>query len=426
MQGALAQAIDLEGQGRLFEADLVYQNILQIDGKNGLAMYRRAVLASQRNEHDKAVQLVQSALKHVPKKVRDQAKIDFGKIMRRYGEFALEQGRIEEAHESFTQAVSFNPADQHSQFSEALSLLMHGDYVNGWRKYKWRWKAVEASAEQMGVARSEWTGAQPLEGKSVYVTPEQGFGDTIMFVRYAPLLAQRGAKVTVAVHPPLRAIIGTLKGVDVGQNGDQIKRPDYQCSMLDLPGAFKTEVSSIPADIPYLRTIASYDDKWRGAVPREKRLRVGLVWSGGLAFGGDKKRSMKFADFTPLFDSADIQFVSLQREVRDYDAPALAARLDVLHFGERLQDFADTASVIAQLDVVISVDTSVAHLAGALGKPLWVMLPYVPDFRWMLNRTDSPWYPTATLFRQESLGDWPGVIARLKAALETFVPAPAP
>ena len=243
-----------------------------------------------------------------------------------------------------------------------------------------------------------------------------------MFVRYARLLAQRGAKVTVAVHPPLRAIIGTLEGVEVGQHGDQIARPDFQCSMLDLPVAFKTELSSIPADVPYLSTVASYDDKWRGAVPCEKRLRVGLVWAGGHQFERDDKRSIKLADFAPLLDSADTQFVSLQREVRDYDAAALAARPDILHFGERLQDFADTASIVAQLDVVISVDTSVAHLAGALGKPVWVMLPLVPDFRWMLKRTDSPWYPTAKLFRQKQAGGWADVITRLKVALESFGP----
>ena len=376
-------------------------------------------------DSDEAVRLVRAALKHIPKKARDLANKDFGAIMRRHGDFALELGRIEEAFASYAQAASFNPADQHAQFSEALSLLMLGDYARGWRKYKWRWKAAEAAAEQAGAARTVWTGSQPLEGKSVYITPEQGFGDSIMFVRYAPLLAKRGAQVTVAVHLPLYAILGTLKGVKIVQNGDQIARPDYQCSMMDLPGAFKTEVSTVPADIPYLHTIPDYDEKWRGAVPQGKRLRVGLVWSGGIAFAGDKKRSMRLADFAPLFASADIQFVSLQREVRDYDAPALAAHPEVLHFGEKLQDFADTASIIAQLDVVISVDTSVAHLAGALGKPLWVMLPYVPDFRWMLERTDSPWYPTATLFRQQTLGDWQGVITRIKTALETFTPQPA-
>jgi len=423
MQAALTQAFALEEQGRLLEADMVYQNILETDRKNGMAMYRRAVLASQRNEHDEAVRIVQFALRHVPKIVRDRATRDFGVIMRRHGEFALEQGRFREALDSYVQATSLNPADAHAQFGEALCRLTLGDFAKGWDKYnKWRWKANDAVAEQPGGARAVWTGSQPLGGKSILITSEQGFGDTIMFVRYAHVLLQRGASVTVSVHSPLRALIGAMEGVNVVQNGDRMARPDFQCSMLDLPAALKTDLSSIPAEVPYLHTIQSYDEKWRGAVPDGKRLRVGLVWSGGTAFAHDARRSIRLADFAPLLERADIRFVSLQREVRDHDAATLAACPDVLHFGERLADFADTASIIAQLDAVISVDTSVAHLAGALGKPVWMMLPFVPDFRWMLERTDSPWYPTMTLFRQDRLGDWPGVIARLKAALEAFAP----
>ena len=425
MQGALRQALTLETQGRLSEADLLYGNILETDRENGTAMYRRAVLASQRNEHDEAVRLVQSALKHVPINIRDRANSDFGTIMRRHGDFALGEGRVEDAVASYTEATSFNQADAQAHFSEAVCRLTLGDFAKGWPKYTWRWKAYGDAPESAGTARAVWTGSEPLDGKSMLVTPEQGLGDTIMFVRYARLLAQRGAKVTVAVHPPLRAIIGTLEGVDIRQDGDQIARPDFQCSMMDLPVALKTDLSNIPADIPYLHPVASYDEKWRGMVPRERRLRVGLVWAGGHQFERDDKRSIKLAEFAPLLDNADIQFVSLQRDVRDYDAATFAARPDILHFGERLQDFADTASIIDQLDVVISVDTSVAHLAGALGKPVWVMLPFVPDFRWMLKRTDSPWYPTATLFRQENLGDWEGVILRLKSALETFTPTQA-
>jgi hypothetical protein len=199
--------------------------------------------------------------------------------------------------------------------------------------------------------------------------------------------------------------------------GDPLPPFDLQCPLLSLPYLLKTSLETIPADVPYLRPRADRVDAWRDRVPRDRRPNVGVVWAGGRDFKGDRNRSIGLQQFQALFDVPGISFVSLQRDLRDGDAERLQQQPDVLHLGGRLTDFADTAAVISMLDLVISVDTSVAHLAGALGKAVWILLPAVADFRWMLDRADSPWYPTARLFRQLKSGDWDDVLAKVKAEL---------
>ena len=418
MQPLLAQALALENEGRRFEADATYRAVLDTDRKNSFALYRLGILAELRGEYETALGLIELALKAHPKHAR--ATNDYAAILLAHGNLLMELGRIREAVTAFFRSCALNPNEPVAQFHEALCRLMLGDFAAGWRKYEWRWQANNAAPILTHAGRARWTGAESLDGKTIFLAPEQGFGDTLMFVRYAPLLAQRGAKVTVGVHAPLTALVATMAGITVMSDGDKMSTADFQCSLLNLPGALKTDLSNIPANVPYLRTVAAYDDKWRGSVPRDRRLRVGLVWAGGHQFDRDDKRSIRLTDFSGLLSNPDITFVSLQRDVRDYDAATLAKYPDLLHFGERLQDFSDTASVIAQLDLVISVDTSVAHLAGALGKPLWMLLPFVPDFRWLLERDDSPWYPSARLFRQPRIGDWASVIERVRGELATL------
>jgi tetratricopeptide (TPR) repeat protein len=414
-QQLLDHALALENEGRRLEADATYRAALDADRKNSFALYRLGILADLRGEHDTALGLIELALKAHPKHARSTK--DYAAILLAHGNFLMEFGRIKEAVASFARSCALNPNVASAQFHEALCRLMLGDFAQGWRKYEWRWQANNATPILTNAGRATWTGAEPLDGKTIFLAPEQGYGDALMFIRYAPLLARQGARVTVGVHPPLTALVAAMDGITVLTDGDNMQRADFQCSLLSLPGALKTDLSNIPADVPYLRTLAAYDDKWRGAVPRDKALRVGLVWAGGHQFDRDDKRSIRLADFAAFLGNPDITFVSLQRDVRDHDAATLAQYPELLHFGDRLADFSDTASVIAQLDLVISVDTSVAHLAGALGKPLWMLLPFVPDFRWMLGRDDSPWYPTARLFRQPSIGDWASVIARVRDEL---------
>jgi hypothetical protein len=236
------------------------------------------------------------------------------------------------------------------------------------------------------------------------------------------MLAARGAKVIAGLLPQAKVLATEINGVTPVAPGDPVPAFDIQAPLLSLPHLLGTRIDTIPADVPYIRPRADRVEAWRDRLPRSKALTVGVVWAGGKDFAGDRNRSIALQRFETLFDASGISFVSLQRDLREGDAERLRRWADVRHFGEQLTDFADTAAVISMLDLVISVDTSVAHLAGAMAKPVWILLPLVPDFRWLLGCSDSPWYPTARLFRQPELGDWESVLANVKAALIELMP----
>ena len=249
-----------------------------------------------------------------------------------------------------------------------------------------------------------WLGRESLEGKTILLHAEQGFGDTIQFVRYARQVAERGAKtIIVEVPRELARLLLQMTGIDVVvARGAALPPFDCHCPLLSLPLAFATEPATIPADIPYL---AARDDDvrlWRERLPQRRPL-IGLAWSGARAHDNDLNRSLRLETFSPLFNLPDVTFVSLQHPVREEDEVFLRSRADVSQIGGEFHDFADTAAVLACLDAVISADTAVAHLAGAMGKPLLLLLPFAADFRWLRERQDSPWYPTARLFRQPRL-----------------------
>ena len=219
------------------------------------------------------------------------------------------------------------------------------------------------------------------------------------------------------VRPALKELLSGLPGVQVGVEGDTGQRCNYMSPLLSLPRIFKTDFATIPAAVPYIRAAPERVARWQARIPRDGRLNVGFVWAGGRDYAGDRHRTIGLDAMRPLLGEARIRYVSLHTELREEDARLMAAHPEIMHFGEELEDFADTAAAIAQLDLVISVDTAVAHLAGAMAKPVWILLPFNPDFRWLLGRDDSPWYPTARLFRQPTAGDWTSVIARVREAL---------
>jgi Glycosyltransferase family 9 (heptosyltransferase) len=243
-------------------------------------------------------------------------------------------------------------------------------------------------------------------------------GDTIQFCRYAPLVAARGARVILEAQEPMRALMATLPGgARVLAQGEPLPDFDLHCPLLSLPRGFATELATIPSVAPYLHAAAEGVAKWNGRLGASGRPRIGIAWSGRPAHKNDHNRSIGLAAFLQVFAGIDATIVSLQREVRDGDLATLRERGDVIHFGEDLKDFSDTAALIANLDLVVAVDTSIAHLAGALGKPVWILLPFIPDWRWLLDRDDCPWYPTARLFRQDERRRWENVFARVNAAL---------
>jgi tetratricopeptide (TPR) repeat protein len=329
--------------------------------------------------------------------------------------------RFDEALASYDRALQARPDYAEAHWNEALLRLLTGDFGRGWAKYEWRWKSGSLALRKRDFAQPLWLGEEAIDGKTVLLHGEQGFGDAIQFCRYVPLVAARGARVIVEVAGPLQELVSGLSGAtQVISRGDPLPDFDYQCPLLSLPLAFGTRLETIPSPTPYLHAPAQASEAWQARLGPKTRPRIGLVWSGNATHKNDQNRSIGLLFLSPLLDTG-ATFVSLQKDVRDADAAVLREREDILHFGDALRDFSDTAALISNLDLVISVDTSVAHLAGALGKPVWVLLTCVPDWRWLLERNDSPWYPTARLFRQDDARTWDGVIACVREALFEFI-----
>jgi hypothetical protein len=317
-----------------------------------------------------------------------------------------------EALADFEAALVKGPEFPEAHFEAAMTRLTLGDFDAGWKAYEWRWKTGTFASQRRQFRCPLWLGDAPVSGKTLLLHAEQGLGDTIQFIRYAPLLAGRGAKVVCEVQPELRSLLSQFDNIQIVAQGEPLPPFDLHCPLLSLPLAFATKPGTIPAAVPYLAPAAERLAHWRDRLPQQ-RPRAGFVWSGSPSHKNDRNRSIPLARLAALFDDPPLRCFSLQSELRDADNEVLRGLPNLVHLGAGLRDFADTAAVISLLDVVISVDTSVAHLAGALGKPVVILLPYAADFRWMRGRDDSPWYPTAKLLRQPAFGDWDSVIARL-------------
>lgn len=327
-------------------------------------------------------------------------------------------GRHDDALASFERALAAAPGRAASHVNASYCLLALGDYARGWPEHEWRWRDEQMHADRRAFAAPQWTGEQDPAGRTVLLHAEQGHGDSIQFCRYAPRLAARGARVVLEAPAALAPLLGTLDGVaQLVVAGDPLPPFDLHCPLMSLPLAFRTTLADVPAAAPYLAADPARVRRWRDRVARPGRPRIGIAWSGRAAQRNDMHRSMPLETLAPLF-ALDADFVILQKDLRDRDRPAIAAHPRLVDASAEIEDFADVAALVAEVDLVISVCTSVAHVAGALGKPLWVLLSVAADWRWLRDRDDSPWYPTATLFRQTALGDWDGVVARVAKALE--------
>jgi lipoprotein NlpI len=333
-----------------------------------------------------------------------------------------DMNRHEEALACFetAQAVKSDMVD--AQVNEALVRLALGDYDVGWKKYQWR--RLTAGFHRRKSPRPLWLGNWDLAGKTILLHGEQGLGDTLQFARYVPHVARQGARIILAVQRPLAALLATMAGVsDLRAQGDEIPPYDCYCPLPSLPLAFHTTVDTIPAQVPYVCAPADRMAKWRHLMEAVARPRIGLMWAGSQA-PQNRRRSIPLRLLRPLWELPDGHFVALQKELPDDDAPLLALTGMPTFLGDRQADLADTAAMISMLDLVITVDTSIAHLAGALGKPVWVLLPFSADWRWLRHRDDSPWYPTARLYRQPALGDWENVVALVANAVRELARQP--
>ena len=326
-------------------------------------------------------------------------------------------GRLDEALESFRRAKPEDHDYPKAVASEGCLHLLRGNFAAGWEKYEARWRIGDLPPRDFAAA--QWRG-EAIEGKTILLHAEQGFGDTIQFLRYLPLVLARGAKVIVEVQKPLLSLTAGISGISCLARGEPLPAFDLHCPLLSLPLVFSTRLKTIPADVPYLAAPRERIAHWRERVGDWPGLKVGIAWAGSPVHRNDVNRSIPLARLAPLLDVAQARWFSLQVGARAANLAAVSAE-KVIDLSAELGDFAETAAAIANLDLVITVDTAVAHLAGALGKPVWTMLPFAPDWRWLLERSDSPWYPTMRLFRQARAGDWDGVVGDVRRALQERV-----
>ena len=332
------------------------------------------------------------------------------------GRAFLSMNRLHDALADFARVLAVAPLHARANFNDGIARLLLGDLPAAWEKYEWRWQIEPLLGRRPPYEQPPWKG-EDLSGRSILIYAEQGMGDVIQFFRYLPLVAERAARTFLIVQAPLKPLLaGLIPGAEVITRGDPIPTFDVQCAMLSLPYLFQTGLTDIPGRKPYISVSADAQAHWREKLGPKTKMRVGLVWAGNADHPNDRYRSISVKRLEPLL-SRDIELVSLQKDLRTGDGAWLKKR-GVRHFGNDVTDFTDTAALVDLMDVVISVDTSVAHLAGAMGKETWVLLPALDvDWRWMLDRADSPWYPTARLFRQPTPDDWDSVIARIVSAL---------
>lgn len=334
-------------------------------------------------------------------------------------------GQFEERLACYERAQELNPSPlTHTNFSFAL--LLSGNYARGLREYESRLEMVQQAGSVADLAKIRWHGSDPA-GKKIMVYHEQGLGDTIHFARYVPLLRERGATVFLIVRPQLKRLFASLPGVEkLLTAGEPAPFVDLQCPLTSLPLAFGTTLETIPQRVPYLHAEEALRREWRTRLGASPGRKVGLVWAGNPEHKNDRNRSLPLELLRPLLATPDTVFYSLQVGPKSTDPERLGLASQVHDLSPFLTDFAETAAALAEMDLLIAVDTSVAHLAGALGVTTWTLVPLVPDWRWLLDREDSPWYPTMRLFRQTKQGGWPGVIERVQAGLEQLSHRDAP
>jgi tetratricopeptide (TPR) repeat protein len=327
------------------------------------------------------------------------------------------RNRGDEALDCFARATEIAPEMAEAHFAEACCRLKFGDTEDGWKKYEWRWETKAQKRINRALDKPLWLGDRPIKDKTILLHSEQGLGDTIQFCRFVEFVADAGANVVLEVQPGLKALLSCLNGVGkIIGTGEPLPAFDYHCPLGSLPLALQIRPEQLRAG-PYLSVPDARIDSWRRRLGETTGLRIGLAWAGNPRFRGDHNRSIGLARMLPIVKNIDAHFVSLQKELGQHDQ-ALLNDSGVIDCGSSVDDFLDTAALMSCLDVIISSDTSIVHLAGALGRQVWTLLQYAADWRWLVDRSDNPWYSSARLFRQTAPNDWDGVIARVVGALQ--------
>jgi Flp pilus assembly protein TadD len=403
----------LKDVGRLDEAIEVLRRAVQIQPNDSLSHGNLGLALKDAGWLDEAILCFERAVSLDPRTASHHNHL---------GVALSGRGRQDEALTSLRRAAELDPDAALFRENLGMTLLLTGHFEEGWCQYEGRHERAR-SAQRPSIDAPSWRG-EPLRSKSILVHSEQGLGDTIQFVRYAPLLAKRGAAVTLAVQPRLVPLLSALSDVaSVIPSGGARSHFDFQSALLSLPRGFGTTLASIPAGVPYLRADADLVARWRDRIGPHG-FKIGIAWQGNPSYPGDASRSIPLREFALLAAIPGVRLISLQKGHGAEQAATsdFSSRIETLD--EPFDDsgaFVDTAALMMSLDLIVSSDTAIPHLAGALGRPLFVALTHAPDWRWLLDRDDSPWYPTARLFRQRSTGDWAEVFARIAAAVRAVM-----
>ena len=378
--------------------------------RQAAALYNRACELQQRQELQAAIAAYDEALALDP---------NFASAYSNRGAALAALNRCDEALASLDRAVDLQPDYAEAHFCRAVTLLMQGDLLSGWVEFEWRWKTAPGRAmrQAKNFLKPRWLGEDEVAGRTLLLYAERGLGDTLQFCRYAYMVSQRRAKVVLQVQAPLVDLL-RRQSVDIQVVGEAEKLPDYDlhCSLLSLPLVFKTALASIPAPRRYLRADADEVARLRAGLASIGTPRVGLVWRGDANNPDDFRRSIALRDVLRNLPD-ELHYISLQKDITPEEQPLIDAQANLSVVGAAI-NFELTAALCECLDVVVAIDTSVAHLAAALGVRTWILLPFNADCRWLLEREDTPWYPTARLYRQETRGDWADVLLRVRADLE--------
>ena len=395
------EAASLHDAGRYEEAMALYSRAITLYPGISIVWNNRGNTLLEMNLHEEAARSYQRALSLSPDLY--ESRVALASCLQALGQYKA-------ALECCDMVLEIAPEHAEAHWNRALLLLLAGDYSEGFSEYEWRWKKRRFTSPFRDFEQPLWRG-EPLSGKTILIHAEQGFGDTIQFCRYLPILVTQGAMVLFECHQPLLKLMSTLgEGIKAVPMGHPIPHFDFHLPLLSLPHLFKTTLENLPASIPYLKAPPERLPFWHSVLSAEKRIKAGICRAGKSY--PDPGRSIPFEALYPLAGCREVAFVSLQ-----IDGEVGKSCLSVIELAMLVQDFADTAAIIEQLDLVITIDTAVAHLAGALGKKTWLLLPFAPDWRWGLERHDSPWYPTMRLFRQKQAGDWVAVVREVAEAL---------
>ena len=434
---------------RYSEALAAYDKVLAIKPDHGMTLHNRAALLSDLRRFDEALVSLDTLVSLQPENAdvlnnrgvalkflnrAEEALTSYNKALALNPDHVqalgnrgvLLQGlrRFDEALADFQRALAVKPNHPEAHWDMAFFRLLRGDFAVGWQEAEWRWEKKEIVPRKRNFPQPLWLGKESLSGKTILLHAEQGIGDTIQFCRYAPLVAKKGAHIILEVQPALASLVAGIKPsidkLDVVAKGESLPHFDFHCPLMSLPLAFGTTERTIPADVPYLHATDDAIARWKERLGRSPSLRVGLVWAGNPAHTNDRNRSIPLERFAPLLSLPGVEFISLQKTASPDDMKALRDHGSVLDLGAELRDFTETAAIVSQLDLMVSVDTAAAHLAGAMGKPVYLLLPFMPDWRWLLDRDDSPWYPTARLFRQKVPGRWDDVVSRITEAVKAI------